>query len=293
MFHIWWHQCHCDLYRFTIPGFREALPVEELGNLSLGFASYCREKCLEHAMGVSTVLAMMLELEKDVFIPDPSLAICAFHSARIIFHLGQPEFGNLARSDLVDALTACSKILNKQSEIYPTTNLLQQGIQDLIHDAQQSPGARSPRRSTWEMEQTDPEADHQQLSLSAAQPSSKFLEVYSRYSVADEIRQLRFREEESELIHSLDSDTASVTKGATHRHVGRDGSSRPLEDQVMAGQSPSSPFISRDTPYLVSTQRPFEWQGAEDDLSLILGMDLGEDFAQPDAFLDAFFGQGT
>ncbi|EEU35061.1 uncharacterized protein NECHADRAFT_44807, partial [Fusarium vanettenii 77-13-4] len=84
MLHAWWHQTHCDLFRFAIPGFREGLPVTEISQLSPEFSTSCREKCLSHALAVSRILETPKLVGGADLISDPSLAMCAFHSARII-----------------------------------------------------------------------------------------------------------------------------------------------------------------------------------------------------------------
>lgn len=299
MFHIWWHQCHCDLYRFTIPGFREALSTDELWNLPENFASYCRKRCLEHALGVSKIISSVIELGKDIFITDPSLAMCAFHSARIIFRLGQRELENLPTMEIVKSLSACSKILDIQAEIYPTTKLLQHGIQDLIHNAQSASTGSSPMLLTRETENSS-HVRNMPLLQSAVQTNPATDAAYSKYSIAEEIRNLEFPSEEPILPPSLgvesdrDQSVAQNETRSDERHVAIVTLSD--EDTQLQGITRNAEFFlfgpePRDT---ASTPRCDDlWYPTEDRLPMMLGLDLDESLAQPDIFLDAFFQENS
>jgi hypothetical protein len=124
MLHVWWNLCYCDLYRFTIPGFHEALPDEVLSSLPIDFLKHCRESCLKHAVDVSNIFESILKLGKDIFITDTALAICSLQCARIITSLGPLVDEALERSFIVKKSTACSDILQRHSEVYPTSRLL-------------------------------------------------------------------------------------------------------------------------------------------------------------------------
>ncbi|KEF59269.1 uncharacterized protein A1O9_04113 [Exophiala aquamarina CBS 119918] len=293
MFHVWWHQCHCDLYRFTIPGFREALPADELEALPKVFSSYCRKKCLEHALGVSKVISCVIELGEDIFITDPSIAICSFHSARILFHLGQPELENLPASELLANLTTCSKILDLQAGIYPTTKLLQSGIQDLIHDPRPNSGRSSPLRSSWEAKQSSDERESSRLQ---AGKSSESHDICSKYSIAEEIRSLKFPAEEYGLLPSFVVESERLQgldrndRNDSEHFLGT--MTQPDEDNMSLGLSSrvESTLPIPDTQCPTFSPRFGAWYGTEDDgLSMMLGLDLDRGLAQPDIFLDAFF----
>lgn len=298
MFHIWMHQCHCDLYRFTIPGFREALPADELRSLPTAFTSYCRRQCLKHALGVSKVISSVIDLGKDIFITDPSLAICAFHSARIIFRLGQPDLENLATSEVVTSLAACSQILDTQAEIYPTTKLLQRGIQDLIHDAQHTPRGPSPLRSTWEMEQSNDDGELP-LPQSAVQMNSCARDICSKYSIAEEIRKMEFPTEESSLSPSLGHESDNFQGlGQDDSHDSRryethdagNVTQTDKQNQLPGFNHSAESFLNFASQEPVSTPRyDGGWYETGDDLSLMLGLDLDQNLSQADIFWDPLF----
>lgn len=295
MFHVWWHQCHCDLYRFTIPGFREALPMDELEHLPPAFSSHCRKKCLEHALGGSKVIASVVNLGKDILITDPSLAICSFHSARILFRLGQPDLENLPASELVANLTVCSKILDVQADIYPTTKLLQRGIQDLIHDSLPNLGRFTPLRAIWEAEQSTDRTESPPPPTGAPKTSAS-LDICSKYSIAEEIRSLQFPTEEDSLSPGLGSESDRCLGPARNdKHDGEHcpgPTTQPDEEPMFQGLDSAidSTLAFQDPRYAALSPRFSAWYGTEDDgLSMMLGLDLEHGLAQPDIFLDGFF----
>lgn len=124
MLHVWWNLCYCDLYRFTILGFHEALPDEILSSLPSEFLKHCRERCLKHAIDVTNIFEGILKLGRDIFITDTALAICALQCARIISSLGLLVDEPLEKAEVVKMCTACCEILQRHSELYPTCRLL-------------------------------------------------------------------------------------------------------------------------------------------------------------------------
>jgi hypothetical protein len=291
MFHAWWHQCHCDMYRFTIPGFREGLPIDELQDLPVEFTSNCRDKCLEHALAVSEVMNSVMEIERDIFITDTSLAMCAFHSARVISKLGQRPFGNLPTPDLVARLRACADILNAQVEIYPTTKLLRSGIYDLIHDAERNSGGSSPLRSGWESERPAnpgvPQATNSVFQIPSQAPPP---DVYSKYSVTDEIRKLRFANEDSEIASNLPMQHVGtgplVGQLQTHDEISRQSFTiTPLVRNEVTEQYDLAPqILPAGAPSFMDTN----FEGTTYDVFMTLGFDSGYQEGQPDLFLDTF-----
>ncbi|OLN90337.1 putative transcriptional regulatory protein C530.11c-like protein 5 [Colletotrichum chlorophyti] len=288
MFHIWWHQCQCDMYRFTIPGFREGLPVEELKTLPAEFVAYCRDKCLEHALAVATIMATVTEMGKDILITDPALVMCAFHSARVISRLGSSQFADIPKGVLVSKLKACSNILETPADIYPTTKLLRSGIADLIHDAERNSGDSSPLRSNWETEQSGTETDCSVSARSAVQDSaqSPVPDIYSKYSVTDEIRKLKFHQDGEDSSHAYQED---------NQKNGESSTAVPLQQLAMpeiSKNAESQPYVSlpqdmQGNNFGIS-EAGFGGLSAPYDVSMTLGFEPSYGDCQPDMFLDSF-----
>ncbi|TDZ30281.1 hypothetical protein C8035_v003126 [Colletotrichum spinosum] len=276
MFHAWWHQCQCDMYRFTIPGFREGLSLEELGNLSPDLVAYCRDRCLEHALAVADIMGTVTETGTDIFITDPALAMCAFHSARVISRLGSPPFSNLPREVVIAKLKACWSILETPSDMYPTTKLLRGGVSDLIHDAERNSGDSSPLRSGWETEQAGSGGD----ARAAATANASSAEVYSKFSVTDEIRKLKFRQDGEDSINqyeqgATDRESGSQMNPFALAEISRAQGSQPYMalPQCMPAGFPDASYGTHPAPY---------------DVSMTLGFEPSYGDCQPDLFLDTF-----
>ncbi|KAJ4252377.1 hypothetical protein NW762_010975 [Fusarium torreyae] len=191
MLHAWWHQTHCDLFRFTIPGFREGLPTAEILQMSPEFTASCREKCLFHAVSVSKILEIPKAVGGSELISDPSIAMCAFHSARIISRLGQYPMGDMAQVELVARLTACSEALEEQASLLPTTAILLKGINDLVNDAQRNRDGPCPCPSIWEEEESESNRFARPHQTSEGNLGVK--EVFSKHSVTDVVQNLHFQ----------------------------------------------------------------------------------------------------
>lgn len=275
MFHAWWHQTHCDLFRFAVPGLREGLPSSEIALLQPDFAASCREKCLSHALAVSHIMSAAVEAGIDL-ITDPSLAMCAFHSARIISRLGLPPLGNLPPMQVLERLQACADALEEQAKLYPTTAILRSGALDLIHDAQRSPRGSSPMRVSWESGEGSDEQN------------TANRDVYSKYSVTEEIRKLKFRVDEPGA-PSCDSPfdrTACVQSQAT----------RSLPNTTPPEAAKSFPGLQEQQPPELLAYNNFATMastGITDsagyDVAMTLGFDPRYDNSQPDIFLDSFW----
>lgn len=57
-----WLQCHCDLYRFFIPGIRESVSNAVAANTPVEYVDFCVQKCLDSALRLCDFWAEMLEL---------------------------------------------------------------------------------------------------------------------------------------------------------------------------------------------------------------------------------------
>lgn len=87
MTHVWWRQCHLDLYRLFLPGLKEALPPALLAQLDPGFVAEGRRRCYEHAKATADMFAQLLGLGSSASpVTDLDLPGCAFQCARVLYH---------------------------------------------------------------------------------------------------------------------------------------------------------------------------------------------------------------
>ncbi|KAF5572188.1 transcriptional regulatory [Fusarium pseudoanthophilum] len=278
MLHAWWHQTHCDLFRFTIPGFREGLPTAEILQLSPEYTSACREKCLYHAISVSKILEVPKSIGGSELISDPSIAMCAFHSARIISRLGQYPMGDMPQTELVARLTACAEALEEQAIILPTTAILKKGISDLVNDAQRDRHGPYACPSIWEEEESE---SYNATGASRDISGSGAREVFSKHSVTETVQNLQFQPGEQE-----DANHGSSAQPAAVMAFGNEPGSTSSPNFIPMNISPLPEPVSQD-----QTEFGLYLGETEPHLDSIFNFGLHGQYGsgQPDVFMDSFW----
>lgn len=132
MIHVWWHQCHCDLYRMTMAGFREALPESTLQNLDQSFLAHCQRQCVEHSLAMAGLFAAMQKLGAKP-VADLDLALCAYQCARMLkyaLHGGGEKFG-LTADSVAEKAKVCLQAI-KQCCMGPAAGAIRSDLERLI-----------------------------------------------------------------------------------------------------------------------------------------------------------------
>ena len=96
MTHVWWRQCHLDLYRPFLPGLHEALPPAALRRLDPDLVARARRSCYDHARAMADMFAQLLALGSGGGCPpvaDLDLPACALQCARVLYHALQTGGG--------------------------------------------------------------------------------------------------------------------------------------------------------------------------------------------------------
>jgi hypothetical protein len=120
MTHIWWEQCHCDLYRLWLPKFREALPDVLVSQMNADFVRHCRRQCYDHARTMADMFAQILTMGNDIPVSDLDLPVCAYQCARMLFHGFRTSVGELRMTaESVQELAAVCLRVAKQSTAGP------------------------------------------------------------------------------------------------------------------------------------------------------------------------------
>ncbi|KIL90185.1 transcriptional regulatory protein [Fusarium avenaceum] len=286
MLHAWWHQTHCDLFRFTIPGFREGLPASEILQMSPEFTASCREKCLFHAVSVSKILEMPKAVGGSELISDSSMAMCAFHSARIISRLGQYPMGDMPQTGLVARLTACAEALEEQATLLPITAILLKGIRDLMNDAQRNRDGPYACPSIWEEEET--ESNRLSQTPQVAQGNSEVKEVFSKHSTTDVIQSLHFQpREQGDAPEARGSFTTHAALSTSLGDVAAGITSEPGSEFVPINVT-SHPSGTMDSEVIDFGGYFGEPESHVDNL-LAIGLHGQYGSGQPDVFMDSFW----
>ncbi|KAG5918543.1 hypothetical protein E4U42_006812 [Claviceps africana] len=148
MIHIWWHQCHCDLYRMTMAGFREALPEATLVCLDQGFLAHCQRQCVDHSLAMADIFASMQKLGAKP-VADLDLALCAYQCARMLkyaLHGGGEKLG-LTMESVTEKANVCLEAI-KQCCMGPAAGAIRCDLERLISQglgADVRPSSSPPR----------------------------------------------------------------------------------------------------------------------------------------------------
>lgn len=139
MTHLSWHQCHCDLYRIFLtkyPGlYPPCLATEGITPTKLALM---KDKCLAHAEDIAEIISGIIQHRNERYILDFNVAVCAYHSARLIlfgtcterYHTGLPMQIAISKAQLcLDVITQsfhfASQIKPLVSDQYPTYAILE------------------------------------------------------------------------------------------------------------------------------------------------------------------------
>lgn len=125
MTHIWWHQCHCDLFRCLIPGLQESFPPSTLAQLEPVFVIDERSKCVKHARAIAEICALVLDLDCDVLILGIDMAECAAQAARILCCGWYINIGGIMMPSLEEftvQANCCLSLIKRLREIYPAVS---------------------------------------------------------------------------------------------------------------------------------------------------------------------------
>ncbi|KAI1370443.1 hypothetical protein F4677DRAFT_363514 [Hypoxylon crocopeplum] len=119
MIHVWWRQCHCDLYRMFLVGLKEALPQSGVNRLDPQFVAYCTRQCYEQALAMADIFKLILSLDGGLPVTDLDLPSCAYQCARVIYfayQANQAESG-LTSSQVHELGTRCLTIAKTMDHI--------------------------------------------------------------------------------------------------------------------------------------------------------------------------------
>lgn len=108
MIHVWWRQCHCDLYRLGLVGLREALSRAALEKFDDSFIEHCQRQCVDHAMAMASIFSSMQKLNAKP-VADLDLAICAYQCARMLKYAYHANSGklNLSTETVMEQFKVC------------------------------------------------------------------------------------------------------------------------------------------------------------------------------------------
>ncbi|KAH9904956.1 hypothetical protein F4778DRAFT_52890 [Xylariomycetidae sp. FL2044] len=119
MIHVWWRQCHCDLYRLVLPGLKEALPRSSIDRLDPQFVALCARQCFEHALAMADIFRLILLLDGGLPVTDLDLHVCAYQCARMLYYAYQMNNGeiNLTSDQVIEHASRCLQVAKSMSHL--------------------------------------------------------------------------------------------------------------------------------------------------------------------------------
>lgn len=116
MTHVWWRQCHCDLYRLALVGRRESLSRKVIGLLDPAFVKHCQTQCFDHAQAMADMFAEVSKFEKGVPVSDLDLPVCVYQCANTLYYTlaACPNDFDISPASVSEMADNCLKIV-KQS----------------------------------------------------------------------------------------------------------------------------------------------------------------------------------
>ena len=80
MLQSWWYECHCNLYRFSLPGFRESI---DLTSQNAAFAHHCRQQVLESALAQSSFWQSIAKMG-HILVSDPNIVVLVYSNTKTL-----------------------------------------------------------------------------------------------------------------------------------------------------------------------------------------------------------------
>jgi hypothetical protein len=80
MLQSWWFECHCDLYRFSLPGFRESV---DLTSQNAHFVGECQQQALQSALAQSKFWQSVISMGHRL-ISDPTIVVLVHSNTRTL-----------------------------------------------------------------------------------------------------------------------------------------------------------------------------------------------------------------
>ncbi|CAK7225298.1 hypothetical protein SBRCBS47491_005839 [Sporothrix bragantina] len=137
MTHVWWEQCHCELYRLALVGLQEALPAPYIAQLTRQFPTFvhhCRAQVLEHASAMAEMFRCVLTLENGVPVTDLDLPICLYQCVRLLFYISRtnPDDPQAVPHDsFLELAGVCTQVLER-TVTTPATIRIRANLQKLM-----------------------------------------------------------------------------------------------------------------------------------------------------------------
>ncbi|RDW65926.1 fungal specific transcription factor domain-containing protein [Aspergillus mulundensis] len=143
--HALWMMCHCDLYRFCVPGIRESVSKDALAQTPSNFIGYCQQACLNTAVRLCSLWSDLYHLGSSEYFGDEFLAVSIYQVAQILHHLPHlmPGHGENSVASLKEKLTEALQLAAPLKRVYASVGKCLVDSEQLVSALGQGPVARA------------------------------------------------------------------------------------------------------------------------------------------------------
>ncbi|KAF2821007.1 hypothetical protein CC86DRAFT_470803 [Ophiobolus disseminans] len=144
--HLYYHHCHCELYRILNPGYREALPQAVIQSTSADVVAYAQSKCLQHATAIGDIIATTNDLVRTIpYTSDPSCFVILYQASCAILyacHRDSPVY-TMSADTARQYFTVFIRTLAKLLQYFPKFAVFVNDIRNMMRSIE-VPGAPLP-----------------------------------------------------------------------------------------------------------------------------------------------------
>ncbi|OAK99591.1 hypothetical protein IQ06DRAFT_277747, partial [Phaeosphaeriaceae sp. SRC1lsM3a] len=153
--HIYFHHCHCELYRLLNPGYREALPIAVIMATSPELVAYAQSRCLEHATSIGEIIATTHNLAStDLYMTDMSCFVVLYQASCAILyacHRESPAYTmspNTARRYFIAFIETLAKLL----AYFPRFAIYVNDIRNMLRSIDEPDAPLPPQKAATEVD---------------------------------------------------------------------------------------------------------------------------------------------
>lgn len=147
MLKSWWHECHYDLYRFSLPGFRESINVD---SVNTSFLKHCRQQVIQSAI-LQSKFWQSIRTMKHIFVSDPMVVVLVHSNTKVL--LASQNIDAIAEmSNIPELLESNVSFLDDLAKRFPRVAVIVSSIplaviflpRQVTHNASISVATRDP-----------------------------------------------------------------------------------------------------------------------------------------------------
>lgn len=121
MTHVWWHVCHCQLFRCLLPTIPQTFSQRLAGCFNEALMAEYQTKCLDHAVSAALIFAALSEINSDTCILDSDMAECAFKAAEILLLSSESTAhrAGISQAEILQHASTCLSLAQSMLAMYP------------------------------------------------------------------------------------------------------------------------------------------------------------------------------